>query len=72
MECSEGKKPKDRVSGTVLRPRRSESDPAMCPKRSVTIGSAELRHMEQSGQICTPGSENERMLEKVKEYGDHL
>lgn len=67
MECSEGKKPKDRVSGTVLRPRRSESDPAMCPKRSVTMRSAELRQ-----QICTPGSENERMLEKVKEYGDHL
>lgn len=72
MECSEGKKPKGRASGTVLRPRRSESDPAMSPKRSVTIRSAELRPTEQSGQICTPGSENERMLEKVKEYGDHL
>lgn len=38
----------------------------------MPIISAELRHMEQSGQICTPESENERMLEKVKEYGDHL
>lgn len=72
MERSEGKKPKNRVSGTVLRPRRSESDPAMGPKGSVTGRSAELRPVEQSGQICTHGSKKERMLEKVKENGDHL
>ena len=49
-----------------------KATPAIGPKRSVTTRSAELRPTEQSGQICTPGSENERMLEKVKEYGDHL